>query len=152
MTLSKASKKKPKRCKAVKNEPLGHFLNILPFSSVMKIETERNLKTFQIGNLAVKTALKQVNLHVKRAETSADADDIHFQAILVTIIVANQFFSLLNILRKYLWVFLVIGAPVSAAPLKDSTLFVYYYFRLLQWLKFLDLLDSICFWEKMCGF
>ena len=92
MTLSKASKKKPKRCKAVKNEPLGHFLNILPFSSVMKIETERNLKTFQIDNLAVKTALKQVNLHVKRAETSADADDIHFQAILVTIIVANQFF------------------------------------------------------------
>ena len=111
MTLSKASKKKPKRCKAVKNKPLGHFLNILPFSSVMKIETERNLKTFQIDNLAVKTALKQVNLHVKRAETSSDADDIHFQAILVTIIVANQFFSLLNILRKYLWVFLVIGAP-----------------------------------------
>ena len=47
-------KMKPKRCKAVKNEPLGHFLNVLPFSSVMTIETERNLKTFQIENLAVK--------------------------------------------------------------------------------------------------
>ena len=75
-----------------KIEPLGHFLNILPFSSVMKMKTERNLKTFQIEKLTIKTALKQVNLHVKLAETSADANDIHFQAILVTIIVANQFF------------------------------------------------------------
>ena len=75
-----------------KNKPLGHFLNILPFSSVMKMKTERNLKTFQIEKLATKTSLKQVNLHVKHAETSEDANDIHFQAILVTIIVANQFF------------------------------------------------------------
>ena len=29
---------------------------------------------------------------MKRAETSADANDIHFQAILVTMIDANQFF------------------------------------------------------------
>ena len=77
----------------------------------MKMKTERNPKTFQIEKLAIKTALKQVNLHVKCAETSADANDIHFQAILVTIIAANQFLSLLNILRKYLWVFLVIGVP-----------------------------------------
>ena len=58
----------------------------------MKKKIERNLKTFQIEKLAIKTALKQVKLHVKRAETSADANDIHFQTILVTIIVANQFF------------------------------------------------------------
>ena len=50
-----------------KNKPLGHFLNILPFSSVMKMKTERNLKTFQIEKLATKTAFKQVNLHVKHA-------------------------------------------------------------------------------------
>ena len=56
------------------------------------MKTERNLKTFQIEKFATKIALKKVNLHVKHAETSADANGIHFQAILVTIIVANQFF------------------------------------------------------------
>ena len=52
--------------------------HILLFSSDMKIQTERNLKSFQIQNLAVKTALKQANLHVKGAKTPTDTENARF--------------------------------------------------------------------------
>ena len=59
-------------------EPLGHFLNISSLGSVMKIQTERNLKSFQIRNLVVKTASKQANLLVKGAKTPTDTENTRF--------------------------------------------------------------------------
>ena len=76
------------------------------------MQTERNFNSFQIQNLGVKMASKPINLHVKRAKTYGDLENTHFQSTLVTMLVVNQFFVLLNILLKYLWVFLVIGAPI----------------------------------------
>ena len=61
-----------------KIEPLGHFLNISSLGSVMKIQTERNLKSFQIRNLVVKTASKQANLLVKGAKTPTDTENTRF--------------------------------------------------------------------------
>ena len=70
--FSKASRKKPKRCKAAKTLPLGHFYNAFLIGTNAEIQTKRNPKTFKIQNLAVKKALNQLNLLVKPAETCAN--------------------------------------------------------------------------------
>ena len=43
-----ASRKKPKRCKAAKTLPLGHFFNAFLIGTNAEIQTKRNPKTFKI--------------------------------------------------------------------------------------------------------